>query len=73
MQGALLLGPGRSFNDVPVLSLRSVVARVAKLLLDCVRGTPTLHEGGGPACARVSIVDSDALRRWSESAEAGSR
>lgn len=106
-----ILGPGRSFNDVPVfdggpnpasvaalepsrvaylpkarvaalierhpevasavirvlasrlraltvvvedLALRSVVARVAKLLLDCVRGQPTLVEGAEAACARLT-------------------
>lgn len=36
------------------LSLRSVTARVAKLLLDCTRGHPTLVEGGAGACARLT-------------------
>jgi CRP-like cAMP-binding protein len=36
------------------LSLRSVVPRVAKLLLDCTRGHPTLIEGGAGACARLT-------------------
>ena len=39
------------------LSLRGVVARVAKLLLDCTRGHQTLVEGAsgtGGACARVT-------------------
>lgn len=36
------------------LSLRSVVARVARLLLDCSRGEPTLVEGVGGACARLT-------------------
>lgn len=106
-----ILGPGRSFNDVPVfdggpnpgsiatlepstigqvpkgvvlalvenhpkvakavirllasrlraltlmiedLSLRGVVARVAKLLLDCTRGHQTVVEDAGGACARLT-------------------
>lgn len=36
------------------LSFRSVVARVAKLLLDCVRGEPTLVEGAASACAYLT-------------------
>lgn len=36
------------------LSLRSVAARVAKLLLDCTRGHQTLVEGGTGACARLT-------------------
>ncbi len=36
------------------LSLRSVVPRVAKLLLDCTRGRPTLIEAGAGACARLT-------------------
>lgn len=36
------------------LSLRGVVARVAKLLLDCTRGHQTLVEGEGGACARLT-------------------
>ena len=36
------------------LSLRSVVARVAKLLLDCTRGHQTLVESGAGACARLT-------------------
>lgn len=36
------------------LSLRSVVSRVAKLLLDCTRGHQTLVEGGADACARLT-------------------
>ncbi len=36
------------------LSLRGVVARVAKLLLDCTRGHQTLIEGEGGACARLT-------------------
>lgn len=36
------------------LSLRSVAARVAKLLLDCTRGHQTLVEGGVGACARLT-------------------
>jgi CRP/FNR family transcriptional regulator len=35
------------------LVFRSVVARVAKLLLDCAQGEPTLIEGAG-ACARLT-------------------
>jgi CRP-like cAMP-binding protein len=36
------------------LSLRGVVARVAKLLLDCSRGHQTLVEDAGGACARLT-------------------
>jgi len=36
------------------LSLRGVMARVAKLLLDCSRGDETLMEGAGGACARLT-------------------
>lgn len=36
------------------LSLRGVVARVAKLLLDCTRGHQTLVEDAGGACARLT-------------------
>lgn len=36
------------------LSLRSVVGRVAKLLLDCVRGQPALVEGPAGACTRLT-------------------
>ncbi len=36
------------------LSLRGVVARVAKLLLDCARGHQTLVEDTGGACARLT-------------------
>ena len=36
------------------LSLRSVTARVAKLLLDCTRGHQTLVESGAGACARLT-------------------
>ncbi len=36
------------------LSLRSVVARVAKLLLDCTRGEATLVEGAAGACVRLT-------------------
>lgn len=36
------------------LSFRGVVARVAKLLLDCTRGHQTLVEGPGGACARLT-------------------
>jgi CRP/FNR family transcriptional regulator, cyclic AMP receptor protein len=36
------------------LSLRSVTARVAKLLLDCTRGHETLVESGAGACARLT-------------------
>jgi CRP/FNR family cyclic AMP-dependent transcriptional regulator len=36
------------------LSLRGVVARVAKVLLDCTRGHQTLVEGEGGACARLT-------------------
>ncbi|HEX7125779.1 MAG TPA: Crp/Fnr family transcriptional regulator [Thermodesulfobacteriota bacterium] len=36
------------------LSLRSVVARVARLLLDCTRGQPALVEGPEGACARLT-------------------
>ena len=36
------------------LSLRSVTARVAKLLLDCMRGHETLVESGAGACARLT-------------------
>ena len=36
------------------LSLRGVVARVAKLLLDCSQGHQTLVEGAGGACARLT-------------------
>ncbi len=36
------------------LSLRGVVARVAKLLLDCTRGRQTLVEDAGGACARLT-------------------
>jgi CRP/FNR family transcriptional regulator len=36
------------------LSFRSVVARVAKLLLDCSRGEPTLVEGAASACASLT-------------------
>lgn len=36
------------------LAFRSVVARVARLLLDCVRGRPTLVEDAGEACARLT-------------------
>jgi CRP/FNR family transcriptional regulator, cyclic AMP receptor protein len=36
------------------LSLRGVLARVAKLLLDCTRGHQTLVEGEGDACARLT-------------------
>lgn len=36
------------------LSLRSVTARVAKLLLDCTRGHHTLVEGGAGDCARLT-------------------
>jgi CRP/FNR family transcriptional regulator len=35
------------------LSLRGVVARVTKLLLDCTRRHQTLVEGEGGACARL--------------------
>jgi CRP/FNR family transcriptional regulator len=36
------------------LSLRGVMARVAKILLDCSRGHETLMEGAGGACARLT-------------------
>ena len=36
------------------LAFRGVMARVAKLLLDCSRGHQTLMEGGGGACARLT-------------------
>lgn len=36
------------------LSLRSVVARVAKLLLDCAAGRETVIEDRGGACARLT-------------------
>lgn len=36
------------------LSLRGVVARVAKLLLDCARGHQTLIEGGPSACTHLT-------------------
>ncbi|OGB91124.1 MAG: hypothetical protein A2Z31_08455, partial [candidate division NC10 bacterium RBG_16_65_8] len=36
------------------LALRGVMARVAKLLLDCSRGHETLMEGAGGACARLT-------------------
>jgi CRP/FNR family transcriptional regulator len=36
------------------LSLRSVVARVAKLLLDCAAGRETVVEDRGGACARLT-------------------
>jgi CRP-like cAMP-binding protein len=36
------------------LSLRGVVARVAKLLLDCTRGQQTVVEGAPSACARLT-------------------
>lgn len=36
------------------LSLRSVVARVAKLLLDCTRGQETVIEGAPGGCARLT-------------------
>jgi CRP/FNR family transcriptional regulator len=36
------------------LSLRGVMARVAKLLLDCTRGHQTVVEGAGNACARLT-------------------
>ncbi len=36
------------------LSLRGVVARVAKLLLDCARGHQTLIEGAPGACTRLT-------------------
>jgi CRP/FNR family transcriptional regulator len=36
------------------LSLRGVMARVAKLLLDCTRGHQTVIEGAGDACARLT-------------------
>jgi CRP-like cAMP-binding protein len=36
------------------LSLRGVVARVAKLLLDCTRGHQTLFEDADGACARLT-------------------
>lgn len=36
------------------LSLRGVVARVAKLLLDCSQGRQTLVEDAGHACARLT-------------------
>ncbi len=36
------------------LSLRGVVARVAKLLLDCARGQQTLVEGAPSACTRLT-------------------
>jgi len=36
------------------LSLRGVMARVAKLLLDCSRGHETVIEGGGGPCVRLT-------------------
>ena len=36
------------------LSLRGVVARVAKLLLDCSRGQAAVMEGTGGACVRIT-------------------
>lgn len=36
------------------LSLRGVMARVARLLLDCTRGHQTLVEGAGGACVRLT-------------------
>jgi CRP-like cAMP-binding protein len=43
------------------LSLRGVVARVAKLLLDCSRGQETLIEGIGGACVRITQQDIAAM------------
>jgi CRP/FNR family transcriptional regulator, cyclic AMP receptor protein len=51
----LLASRLRSFTlMIEDLSLRGVVARVAKLLLDCTRGHQTLIEGEGAACARLT-------------------
>jgi CRP/FNR family transcriptional regulator len=36
------------------LALRGVAARVARLLLECSRGTPPLAEGGSGHCARLT-------------------
>jgi CRP/FNR family transcriptional regulator len=36
------------------LSLLGVMARVAKLLLDCTRGQQAVVEGGSGACARIT-------------------
>jgi CRP/FNR family transcriptional regulator len=49
------------------LSFRGVVARVAKLPLDCTRGQQTLVEGAGGACARLPslIAPCNPIRpRW---------
>ena len=43
------------------LSLRGVVARVAKLLLDCSRGQATLIEGASGACVRITQQDIAAM------------
>ena len=36
------------------LALRGVAARVARLLLECSRGAPSLAEGGGEHCAHLT-------------------
>lgn len=51
----VLAGRLRAMTEmVEDLALRGVAARVARLLLECSRGTPPLAEGTGDHCARLT-------------------